>query len=149
MKILEMALSKKEILNDLRAHSKTFIMHMIMLTIFNSKLTVNHWKKEIYSFYSSVPKCKNTNKYPTVEEIYSSIFGHIEDDFEYMFDSYIDVINVKEDVFIDPDIFSQEKILKIKNFIRNYTLWISKKLSENGKVFSVDVFTKLNELLNS
>ena len=111
----------------------------------NSKYR-NHWEKEIYSILSDTYKWTKTNKYLDEQTIYHYVFGYAEDVFIDNFDYYIDKIETLEDTIIDTEennINSQDML----TFIKDYFKWLSKELSEHGKVLSNQVYNKINELL--
>ncbi len=144
--LVEMSLPKKEILSKMNHKSEEYIIHLIMLICMPDDVNKNHWMKEIYGFYPRTYKCKGTDKNPTAEEIYASIFGYCKDTFLDNFASYIDEINVKEDKELNYKAFNSEDI---RQYLHEYSIWLAINLSNDSIVTSSSVFGKLEDLLNT
>lgn len=151
MVIKEFAESKKIIELKLSAVTDEIVEHLFKLILMPNHNSANHWEKEIYSFLHDVNILKSTHKFPTETQILEWTYykkKELFDNSTYM----TKVIKEYEFEYEQPlhhDINSIE-IFKddIKYVALNYFIWLGKQLSESGRVFSYEVYDKLNELLS-
>ena len=142
--LLEQAAPKKKILDELYASNRYIITHLLCIYLWYDTEYVTHWKKEVYTAMSDIPKMKHNNKFPNKEVIYNNTFGVIEDVFLDRFDHYIELVSLKEDKLELPHNLNPRKV---KNYLEDYFIWLSDKLSTKGYVSLSEVNNEIDNLL--
>lgn len=127
--LIEQAKSKSNIENQLYAIGDEIVYHLIKLFLFPDNKSKSHWIKELYAFLPRISKMKSTNSYPSSSFIYTYLFGDNEDTFLEQAESYIDEALIKDDLEITK---SNINMIKLMQYIKNYCIWLSDKLSTKG-----------------
>lgn len=79
IKINEFADSKFNVEMKLDSNTWPIVEHLAKCIIMPDSDSYNHWKSEIVHFIDRVNKLKNTNKFPTKEQIYKWTYGKCQD----------------------------------------------------------------------
>ena len=136
--IRAMSEAQAEVYRKITDATPKIVEHFVKLTLYPNSRDCNHWKQEIYNFLNSVPKLRNNNKWPKAKLIIKAL----------------SIYNDSIDNFIEratEDYGSQQSSLtlnEIESWLKDYENWLADKLSEKGFVRSVDVYAKLDEMLN-
>ena len=141
--LYELADSKHKIEDDLRNNSNQLLFHLGKIFFMRNRQELSHWKDEVYSFYRTVNKLKNTKKYPKANFIYFNLFGNREDSPKSIIENVYDELDMKYSIKINKsygNIFLR--------FVSEYCKWLSQSLSDNGYVSRSDVRSKIDELLS-
>lgn len=147
MTYIEFADHKKDILTELRSLRKKYLDHLIKIFYWKDTQYYAHWCREVYSFYSKISKTKETKKYPRADEIYAAIFGGYEDVFDDHLYNTVDFLNYDHDGLPQIDL-NDLHTDELHKFIRNYSIWLSDRLSKYGEVSHKDVRQEIDMLLN-
>ena len=134
--ILAMAFDRQSLINKLYDSSSN-LTHLIKLYLFPNSTNVNHWRQEVWSSLSRMPKLASTKKLPDKKLIYSCVSGFVDEIPElvdYMKNNYSDEVVERFDI--------DELTEKVENYLH----WISEKLSVSVVVLPDDVYSKLKEL---
>lgn len=130
--------SQAEIYRDIKSKSSVVIEHLIKLFLYPNSNNLNHWKTEIFAAMSRVPKLKRTKKYTESKNI-------LKYSWNIWNDSIADMIDVIQNDYglsnTPPDI--------IYNNVHIYLAWISDKLSRFGYVTSNQIYSKIDDLIQS
>lgn len=135
--ILAMAFDRQSLINKLYDSSSNLTDHLIKLYLFPNSTNVNHWRQEVWSSLSRMPKLASTKKLPDKKLIYSCVSGFVDEIPElvdYMKNNYSDEVVERFDI--------DELTEKVENYLH----WISEKLSVSVVVLPDDVYSKLKEL---
>lgn len=135
--ILAMSADLKSVKDDIRRAVNQIDKHIIKLALYPNVGAKDHWRAEIYSFLSDVPKLKGSNKFPKQNVIRSELATY-----EDTFDTWVPVIK-KNNKNLTPANISVEDILSCA---MEYHDWLAFELSTKGIVSVEDVFNKLEEL---
>lgn len=113
-------------------------MRHIILYLCSSDVGLkNHWANEIYSFIHDVPKLKGTNRYPSASFIFDNTY-------EIWYDSMEPGV---QKLFQQEHMEYDAQRVKIAIAIaKEYFLWLSEQLSNNGSVTNQEVRQKLESL---
>lgn len=142
MKIFAFADAKDSIRNKLKDKSDELVYHLVKIFIFPNCGITSHWCQEVYGFIHSVPKMKNKNKFPKKGFIFDSTFGVWGDTIESC------IVTATKDYPNLVPLFNQENGLDIcEQSVRKYFDWLSEELSKIGRVASLDVYKKIDELI--
>ena len=146
----EMAYSKKEIFQILFQLNDARITHLLKLFYFPTFTDYTAgWIITVYKTTSRIYRDKATNKLPTEEFIYNTIWGGQDDVFSAHLKGIVKDFNDK----LDPDykylpvIFNKNEA-KVRKYMTEYFKWLSKQLSKNGKVTLSEVSSVITQLLN-
>ena len=146
-KVEEMADTIKRIQEKIDNTRLSLLSHLICYYCW-SDITTNqhHWEKDIYSLYYQIPFIKGKNKYPTYKQLLDWGFRTTLESIDNQIDSYISYAEDDESLEIPKDV----DIVLLKQFMRNYILWLCSQLTEskNGNVTLNEVRDTLRELYN-
>lgn len=139
----EQALRKSEMESDLRQMMPRLIQHLIKCFIWKDTTgDLNHWCSEIAAFYQSVPKLKNTKKFPTYKYLMNITIEKFED-----------VLNDRIKLTVEDLLYDGYKEIdysanRVYNQIIEYFKWISNELSIKGMVSKSDIYKEVTKLIN-
>lgn len=144
--ITEFAENKKEIERSLKPSVEPIIEHLFKLHLMPNHESVNHWRREIYSFLYNIDKLKGTNKYPSSKQIYDWTFGKIADKFDdnYYAEGIVETIEYDYNVTVNEDITVIRK--SMYTICKFYFSWISNELSIRGIVTPKQVYVELDKI---
>lgn len=148
--ILEFAESKKEIERSLSPKTDVIMDHLLYILLSPKSDTVNHWEHEVYAILSRIDKLKNTNKYPTQQQIYDWTYGKKRDtvmDSPNTVKVMIQAAQEEENIFGN---FNVNLVMKALDFLyQNYFKWLSTELSTVGRVAPSSVKNVIEHLLDN
>lgn len=140
--------SRREIKRMLYGRTKQFIENICKLILMPDHSARNHWMKEIASQIFDIDRLSNNNRYPMKKQIYDWSYKKQQD-------LVTDTIRMKEmkrhliteyhlESYMDPADFSEVA----DSICYEYFSWLADRLSNKGFVPYIDIYEKLNELLN-
>jgi len=141
----EMAETDREIKFKLSKSAEMIIEHFYKIYYMPLSDSKNHWITEIYSFINKVNKRKSTNKLPSKEYIYNSMFGNIEDIFDNVHETTLDYICTEYD--LPMDIEGPEDKVILFNLLKDYFQWVAEELNTNGYLKLNEVRNKISQLI--
>ena len=97
----------------------------------------NHWRKEVWNFFHSVPKLKSTKKYPPYSLVRDSI-GAFDDMVPEISSAILEDYSKLVPQRTDFD--------EIETIVHQYLDWVSDEVSDKGIISSSPVYSKLAEL---
>jgi hypothetical protein len=140
----EMAYSLEVIRNKLLQYDDARLEHLLKLYYFRSfKQYLHTWISTVYKCTIRTYKDNTTNKWPTQDELYKTLWEDEKDAYKEHHDGYIETFA------------SYKKLPKIEKsdvegsllFCEEYFKWLAKILSEKGNVTIKEVEEKLLSLL--
>lgn len=140
--IYELARSRDDVKYKLYSKSNKFIEHLFKVYFMPNNDSFDKWCKEISNYYKQIDRFKGHKKFPKSNFIYNNIFGNSEDVFDNIFIVNQEYLKDEYNVTI-----SDNTIDDIYTFIKEYTKWLSEKLSKDGVALKDDCKEKILELL--
>ena len=140
----EMALSKKALISKLLDLAPVVIEHLILIMLYPENNELNHWKGEIKGNSSKYYKLKQSNKYPTYDDLsgdyLQTIYETVDDQLVY----YIDEAYRKESENLPKYISIKNiKLDKMKELIKTYFTTICKNIDKNTGIVDSNLIYKL------
>ena len=149
LRIIELALDKRDIERNLQSKSPKIIEHLFYLMLDPKNQAANHWKQEIYSFLNDIDALKSSKKIPKTKFIYDNTYGYKRDRIQ----SRVYMKNFLKDVCQKENLstaLTLEEIMENLDYLcYNYFMWLSEMLHENEFVIREWVYDKIDELLNN
>jgi hypothetical protein len=148
----EMAFSKDKVERELTCYHGAIFTHLLKLFYFRDfSRYFNNWSSTVFKCAFQVSKIKKKNgkdKYPDAEDIYYWMWGGREDAFGDHHRGMLKDFNNKSDPEYQdlPYVHAGGDEYGAGLFIKDYHLWLARKLSANGKVTKNDVQDKIKEL---
>ena len=144
--ITEFAESKKEIERELSRHTSVIMEHLEKLVFMPKHNAVNHWEGEIYGQLCKINKLSGKNKYPSARQIYDWTWGKWGDTISL---PYIrKTIKALEQEYNYKSTLTEKDFLNKLQFVGDtYFKWLSKELSESGRVTTYEVYEILDKLI--
>ena len=137
IRLLSMADKAYCIKRRLVDNSEQVMWHMVKIAVSTHEDSYNHWRQEIYSFLSRVPKIKSGKRYPSFKFIYDAIW-------EVWGDSFDTFIRQAYGEYGDET--RAVDVADITKRAERYFRWLSEELSAKGAVTPSSVYSKLGEL---
>jgi hypothetical protein len=150
----EMASSPEKIYKDLTQYGGALVEHLFKLFYFREFVEYfNNWSNSVYkcafrvSKLSSPPRLKN--KLPPAEMIYEWMWGRWEDTIDIQHAGFLKNVNNKSNPEYQhlPYIPAGGDEKGAGDFIKDYHIWLARKLSKNGRADIDDVRDEIKALL--
>lgn len=135
-----MSKSKKDIWADLDDKASPLVEHLIKIILFQHRGNLKHWCDELGGFIHKVSTFKHNNKFPDYNFIYHSIW----DNESKVLDITVDNVKFLNQPYKPYDI----SISDIRSFCESYISWLSKELSNTGRVYVSQCRDKALDLLS-
>jgi hypothetical protein len=142
----EMASSPDKIYKDLTQYGGALVEHLFKLFYFREfGEYFNNWSNSIYKCAFRVSKLNAPpslkNKLPPADMIYEWMWGRWEDTIDIQHNGFLKNVNNKNNPEYQylPYIHARGDSAGASSFIKDYHLWLARKLSKNGKVDLNDV----------
>jgi len=152
--LTEMSVSREDMKKILYVyHYNPRFWHLLKLFYFrDNQRDFNGWTTSVWKGLASIPKLKNPNgkdKLPDAQFIYNWVWGNFEDSFEDWHEGALKDFNDKS----NPEfrdllyIHARGDADTAGAFVKEYHLWLAKKLAKQGWVTKADVQSEIEELL--
>lgn len=138
--IRSMSETQSKVYDSITSHVAEMNKHIIKLLLYPDCRYVSHWQHEIYSFLNSVPKLKNSNKFPKANFILKAL--SIYDD---MLDAFIEPV-IDDEPNLEPRAVLVETI---QHVVQSYHEWLASELSSRGVISQNLIRHKLAELVDT
>ena len=146
IRIIEMALSRKEYLDEFHSYSRTYLNHLVKIYFYrDSRYVDGDWIDEIYEYYGFVPEIK---KNLTIREndVFDAIYGWIGSAYKNALTNRIVTVNKKITEFDKIDIRKVD-FVSLDAYVCEVSRWIAKKLSKDGLIDNEDLSNMIHSIL--
>lgn len=134
--IRAMSEAQSEVYRKITDKTPLIVEHFVKLCMYPDSRDCNHWKQEIYSFLNTVPKLRNTKKYPKSSLIMKALTIYNDS-----IEGFIRRVTKK----YGTDNVSMLSGTDIENRLRLYQTWLADVLSSEGFAEDDEIYAMLDK----